>query len=512
MDTSVPLQNQSPRASRPQASGRLAQSALDEVCSIIYAQRFVDVPAALDHLHQLNAAHLLMLHATGIIDETAARTLAAELLAIRESGTSSIPMDTSKEDVYFNFEAHLIARVGELVGGKLHTARSRNEMMATAERVAARESLLQLIDTMLDMLDTLLEQAQRHASTVMPGYTHLQPAQPMTYGFYLHAVASAFLRDIDRLMACYPRVNQCPMGGGAFAGVTFPIDRQATAQLLGFDLVMNNTLDAIASRDFSLEILAALHIFSLTSSRVAQDYYIWGSQEFGLFDFPDSIASTSSIMPQKKNPVVLEYLKGRAGHAMGALFIASAAIKGSGFSHSGDANRESLTGFKACVKECLDAAKLLRLIFEHAAPKPVFMRQRAEENFCCVTDVADLLVRDAGLSFRQAHHVVGNVVRKAIEQGLTATGITSDMVMQAGLEVLGHPLIIKGSSLEQALNPDNCVSARPQGGPDPDTTRASIALLQQRTHQFKQETIAWACKLDKAHSAAEHRLRQLARV
>lgn len=503
MNTDVHYQKRS-------VSTRLSGDTLEQVRSIIYAPRFSNLEHSLDYLHQINSAHVLMLCSEEIIDRTTAKRLANDLLSIEAQGAASIPMDTNKEDVYFNFEAYLISRVGELVGGRIHTARSRNDIMATTERMAARDCLLRLVDALLRMLTSMLEKAQEHVEAIMPGYTHLQPAQPMTYGFYLHGLAHAFLRDVRRLLDAYRRTNQCPMGAGAFAGVTFPIKRDVTAQLLGFDGVVENALDAVASRDFSLEIMGALLVFSTNWSRVAQDYYVWGTEEFGLFHFPDSIASTSSIMPQKKNPVVLEYLKGRSGHVMGALFSAAAAIKGSGFSHAGDSNRESLIGFRTTIDECQRAAELFQLLFEQVTPCTAVMRAKAADNFCCVTDLADLLVREHDISFRQAHHVVGRVVRLALDAGVSAQSISTAMVSRAAQEVLQRPLLVPEARLRSALDPDACVRARPAGGPDPLTMTTAIQALSKCVAQLRQESDEYRETLAKADVERQRQLKKLA--
>lgn len=459
-------------------SRRLTETTAPEVCELIYAPRLRDFAASFGYLTEINEAHVLMLRKQGLISAEAARGLAAGLLEMDAEGPAAVPLDPEREDAYFNYEARLIDKVGIHVGGQLHTARSRNDILATIDHLRMRDFLADAIDAVDAVRRAALVQAERYAAVVMPGYTHLQPAQPMTYGFFLAAVAHALARDVERLEAAYAHADACPLGAGAFAGTTFAIDRAETASLLGFPASIPHTLDAVGTRDFLFEAFGALALLASTWSRIAQDYFVWCTDEFGLIDFPDSVAGTSSIMPQKKNPVVLEYLKGCAGRIIGAQTGALAALKGTNFSHTGDANRESIANFWSSGAECLGALKLLALVVGSAKPREAAMLKRARENFCSATDLADTIVRDAGVSFREAHHIVGAVVRAAMDAGLAADRITLDMVETAAEEQIGRRLGLTADAVHACLDPIRGVAQRQAGGPSPDSVKTLVAAAE----------------------------------
>ena len=466
-----------PQPSSPESkvSRRLTQATAPEVCSHIYAPRLRDFGAGFRYLTEINAAHLLMLHGTGLIPASTAATLAQALQRMEQEGPDAVPLDPQREDAYFNYEARLMDVAGADAGGRLHVARSRNDILATQDRLRARDAVLALLEALAETRAVALRNAATHAGTVMPGYTHLQAAQPITYGYYLAGVAQALQRDMTRLRHALDTLDVCPLGAGALAGTAFPIDRADTAQWLGFSTFAPNSLDAVASRDFAWEILSAVTIATVTWGRVAQDLYVWATPEFGLIDFPDSVAGTSSIMPQKKNPVVLEYLKGKGGHMLGLLTASLASLKGTHFTHSGDGNRETMRGFWEAMDEALRCVDLLRLVLEHATPQPGTMLQRARRDFSSATDLADMLVRDAGMSFREAHHVVGAVVREALDRHLPACEIDSAMVDRAALAHTGRALRLDSQAVSRCLDPEHGVAARlAAGGPAPSLVAAQV--------------------------------------
>ncbi len=461
-------------ANESQVSRRLTETTAEEVCEFIYRPRLTrDFGNGFPYLTEINAAHVLMLHKQGLVQTPAAAAIARALLEMEAAGPSAVELDPQREDAYFNYEAHLIGKVGKDVGGRLHTARSRNDILATIDRLRARDNVQALIDQINAVRRTALGQAARYAEVVMPGYTHLQPAQPITYGFWLAGIAEALGRDAERLESAYPRIDRCPLGAGALAGTPFDIDRSETARLLGFPDVVWHTQDAVASRDFIFEVMAALTMLATTWSRIAQDYFVWVTDEFRLIDFPDSVAGTSSIMPQKKNPIVLEFLKGRASHMVGMFTAAMTAQRASQFSHSGDANRESISAFGDMCEECIKALKVLDLAIRSARPRADDMTRRARQNFCAATDLADAIVRRADVSFRQAHHIVGAVVREAMDRGLSSDQIDADMVDRAAHEEVGHALSLSDAEVGGCLDPAASVRARVAGGPAP----ASIARI-----------------------------------
>ncbi|MBY4897330.1 argininosuccinate lyase [Cupriavidus sp. AU9028] len=485
-------------------SRRLTQATAPEVCAHIYAPRLRDFGAGFRYLTEINQAHLLMLHGTGLIADDTAGALARALLHIEEAGPDAVALDPQREDAYFNYEAHLMEVAGADAGGRLHVARSRNDILATQDRLRARDAVLALLAALAKTRAVVLDKAEEFAETVMPGYTHLQAAQPITYGYYLAGVAQAMRRDMARLRRALESLDACPLGAGALAGTGFAIDRDATARWLGFSGPAPNSLDAVASRDFAWEILSAVTIATITWGRVAQDLFVWSTPEFGLIDFPDSLAGTSSIMPQKKNPVVLEYLKGKGGQMLGLLTASLAALKGTHFTHSGDGNRETMRGFWEAMDEAMRCTELLGLVLGHAMPQASRMLDRARRDFSSATDLADTLVRDAGMSFREAHHVVGAVVREALDRDLPAFAIDSDMVDRAARQHTGRGAQLAPEVVARCLDPVRGVAARiAAGGPAPVLVREQVAT--QRAELARERQAIEALRMEVEHHRASLR-------
>ncbi|MBD1587155.1 argininosuccinate lyase [Pseudomonas typographi] len=486
-------------------SRRLKETTAAEVNEFIYRPRLEGFAGGFAALGDINKAHLIMLAECGLIRGEHAATLARGVLAMEAAGPAAVPLDPAREDAYFNYEAHLIAQIGADVGGRLHTGRSRNDILATLDRLRCREVLMDVLDALHEVRGAALGNAERFASTVMPGYTHLQPAQPITYGYYLAAVEQALARDCQRLEQALVSMNQSPLGAAAFAGTPFAIDRARTAELLGFDGYVDNALDAVGSRDFILESLSHLSLLAVFWSRVAQDYFVWSTHEFALIDFPDSVAATSSIMPQKKNLTVLEYLKGRSGHIVGLLMGASMTVKGTNFTHTGDGNREGTRGFWEAAEETLRCLKLLALVLRTATPNAGVALAKAGEDFSTATGLADLIVREADLSFREAHHVVGAAVRMAMDAGLPAHRIDSAMVDTCAMAQLGHPLGLDPQQLRQCLDPAANVQARASaGGPAQATLLPALQRAGQHLASARQANQARRERL----AAAQQRLQR----
>ncbi|MHB1635178.1 argininosuccinate lyase [Acidiferrobacter thiooxydans] len=363
-----------------------------------------------------SVAHARMLAAVGIIEEREAALIAEGLAAIeKEIDEGRFPWSVGREDVHMNIEAALIERIGE-VGKKLHTARSRNDQVATAVRLYLRDGIDSLIGQLQRLGGVFLMLAEREAETIMPGFTHLQVAQPVTLGHHILAWFEMILRDSERLIDARGRVNVMPLGAGALAGTSFPIDRQMTAQALGFARPAENSLDAVSDRDFVIEFTAAAALIMIHLSRIAEELVLWSTPQFGFIELGDGFCTGSSIMPQKKNPDVPELLRGKSGRVIGHLTALLVLMKGQPLAYNKDnqEDKEPLFDTLDTVRDCLRAlTELLPATTFHRER----MRREALRGYPTATDLADYLVR-RGLPFRDAHEAAGRAVRLAIDQGV----------------------------------------------------------------------------------------------
>ena len=463
-------------------SSRLTERTATEVARTIYEPPMQGFDAAaLERMCALNEAHAVMLADCGLIPAGIARDLLRGIATIRGEGPGAIDLDPQFEDSYFAFENRLGQVIGAATAGWLHVGRSRNDLGSTLDRMAARDVCLALLDAMNDARQACLEAAGRHLLTVMPGYTHLQPAQPITFGFYLANVARGMEREYDRLAAVYDRADACALGAAALAGTSFPIDRDVPADLLGFARLASPGLDAVASRDFVTEMLWAVTSAQVLFSRVAQDFYTFATWEFGSLTFPDRVAGTSSIMPQKKNMLPLEYFRAEAGRSIGALAGSLAALKGSNYSIGLDSVREGIADAWPAFARFGASLPLLRLIFETATPNAEKLLARCSENFSTATDLADGLVRDFGVSFRDAHHVVGRAVQMVIAAGGSAADLTLEILNAAAEQELGRSFDLPEQRLRGWMDPAQAVSARNlPGGTAPEAVEAVTGEMHAR--------------------------------
>ena len=481
---------------------RLAELPADEVVAYLYGPRMREErDTSFGYLTEVNQAHVVMLARRGIISPETAAALLRAIEGLAVAGKDALELDPRREDLYFNYERAVIQEVGPAIGGQMHTARSRNDLGSTMFRMRCRDVLLQLLGEVCRCRQALLAKAAEHLDTVMPGYTHLQPAQPITFAHYLAAIEEALQRDTDRLFGALVHTQLNPLGAGALAGTGFPIDRELTTQLLGFDGLVVDTLDAVASRDYLLEAAAAGAILGATLSRFAQDLYVLYTYEFGTIDFPDRVAGTSSIMPQKKNPNDLEHIKGRTAPIAGALVSGLAAIRNTNYTNIIDANREGLRPVWAGLEELRIALALARVATETAQPRAELMLARCRMNFSTVTELADTLVRKWRISFREAHEIVGAVVRDAIAAGLDASGITAAMVMTHAVPLVGVGYSITDGEVHDALDPLRNVEARSHaGGPAPEAVAKMVARAGEGLRHDITRLAAIQTRLEEAHS------------
>jgi len=411
-------------------------------------------------------AHATMLAKAGILTATELQQITDGLNTIKaeiESGT--FEWSVKLEDVHMNIESRLTARIGQ-AGKKLHTGRSRNDQVATDIRLYVRDEIDALCLQIRALQNGILGLAEREADTIMPGFTHLQTAQPVTFGHHLMAWFEMLQRDYGRLKDCRARVNQCPLGAAALAGTTFPIDRELTAELLGFDKPTENSLDSVSDRDFAIELCAALSLIMTHLSRFSEELVLWTSSQFDFIDLPDRFCTGSSIMPQKKNPDVPELVRGKSGRVTGHLVSLLMLMKGQPLAYNKDNQEDKEPLFDALdtVKDCLKAyADMVPAI----VPKKEKMRQAALKGYATATDLADYLV-NKGLPFRDAHEVVGKSVAFGIQQGRDLSALTLDELRQFSAAI--------DADVFQVLSLEGSVNARKHtGGTAPVQVRAAIA-------------------------------------
>jgi argininosuccinate lyase len=403
-------------------------------------------------------AHATMLGKIGILKKEEAQAICAELKKIAEEvKAGTLLIDPTCEDIHTFVEGELTNRLGD-AGKRLHTARSRNDQVALDIRLYLRNQCDSLEEELKELVKTLGELALKYKEVVMPGYTHLQRAQPIVFGHHLLAYAEMFLRDIDRIKDTRRRMNVCPLGSGALAGTTYPLDRNLTASLLKFDAPTHNSLDGVSDRDFCLELLSDISICMVHLSRFSEEIILWCSWEFKFIELDDAFSTGSSIMPQKKNPDIAELIRGKAGRVIGDLTGLLATMKGLPLAYNKDMQEDKEPVFDACdtLHMCLTTfipmIKTMRVL-------PQNMRKAAAGGFINATDAADYLV-EKGMPFRDAYRVVGELVGECVEKGTTLEALPLKNY-QAHSELFDQ-------GIYDAISLEKCVNGRTVlGGPAP---------------------------------------------
>ena len=416
-------------------------------------------------------AHAAMLATVGILDAGELDAIRSGMATIRdEIAGGSFDWSIDLEDVHLNIEKRLIELIGE-PGKKLHTARSRNDQVATDLRLWLRSAIDDGLTLLAGLQRALLDMAETHAATILPGFTHLQVAQPVTFGHHLLAYVEMFARDAERLREVRARTNRLPLGAAALAGTSYPIDRMQVARALGFDGLCANSLDAVSDRDFAIEYCAAASLAMMHVSRLSEELVLWMSPRVGFIDLADRFCTGSSIMPQKKNPDVPELARGKTGRVYGHLMALLTLMKGQPLAYNKD-NQEDKEPVFDTADTLNDTLRIFADLIGGIEVRAARMRAAAEEGFSTATDLADYLVRK-GLAFRDAHEVVALAVRDAAQRG-------SDLAA-LGIETLrGYSPLIDEDVL-QVLEPEGSVAARSHpGGTAPAQVRANIAAHRQR--------------------------------
>jgi argininosuccinate lyase len=416
-------------------------------------------------------AHARMLASRGILAARDLKAIERGLEAIRrEIRAGRFAWSIDGEDVHLNIERRLTALVGE-AGKRLHTARSRNDQVATDLRLWLRQEIDAILAELGRLQQALVGQAARHAALVMPGFTHLQVAQPVTFGHHLLAYFEMLQRDRERLADCRKRVNRLPLGAAALAGTTFPIDRARVARELGFEALCENSLDAVSDRDFAIEFCAAASLVMVHLSRLAEELVLWASPRYGFVRLPDRYTTGSSIMPQKKNPDVPELVRGKSGRVFGSLVALLALMKGQPLAYNKDNQEDKEPLFDAVdtVKDCL---AVFAGLVAGLAPVPRAMRAAVLEGHATATDLADYLVRK-GVAFRDAHEIVARAVRAAEKAGVDLAKLPFSTLRKYSVKI--------GRDVTRVLTPEGSVAARDHiGGTAPAQVRKAVARARKR--------------------------------
>lgn len=410
-------------------------------------------------------AHATMLGSVGIIAKEDADTIVKELQAILEEiQTGKLNFDPKAEDIHMFIEEVLTSRIGD-TGKRLHTARSRNDQVALDVRMYLKNRIQEIQELVKGLISAILAKAEKNTETVMPGYTHLQIAQPVTFAQHIMAYAQMFLRDLDRLQDCYRRTDVMPLGSGALATTTYPIDRQMVCELLGFSKVTENSMDGVSDRDFCMELASDLSIIMIHLSRFCEEMILWCSSEFKFVELDDGFATGSSIMPQKKNPDIAELVRGKTGRVIGDLTTLLTMMKGLPLAYNKDMQEDKQAIFDSIetTKLCL---KAFTPMLETLTVRKDNMRQAAGKGFINATDCADYLVKK-GLPFREAYKITGQLVRKCIETGNTLETLE--------LQEYKQFCDLFSEDVYQAIELENCVKLRMvQSGPSPSAVKKQI--------------------------------------
>jgi len=444
-------------------------------------------------------AHNIMLFEQGILSKEDLTKILSSLEKLRrEYRSGKVKMDYSYEDVHEYIESYVTRDVGVEVGGKLHTGRSRNDQVVLDIRMRLRTEILEIAEAVIDLISALLERAREFKGKIMPLYTHTQHAQIGTLSHYLLSYVDVFLRDLNRLDSCYERVNLSPLGAGPIGGTSIPVDRWRTASLLGFKGIIENSIDAVSSRDVEIEVLSVLANLMTSISRIAEDLVLWSSSEFRFIEVADEYSSTSSIMPQKKNPCTLELLRGRTGRVYGALAGVLSICKGlvTGYNRDLQEVKHHLWVGLESVK---DSVEILAGAIKTLSINEDRMRAEAELGYTLAVDLAERLVEEVGLPFREAHRLVGKIVSELISRNLKLSDLKPELIEEVSLNVLGKRVKIPDRLLSEVLNPEASLYNRKSvGSPNPVETDR---MLRDRSNLLEKVRARWLSRKESLEDA-----------
>ncbi|HEX3014722.1 MAG TPA: argininosuccinate lyase [Methanobacterium sp.] len=455
-------------------SGRLKGKMSDEAASFTSSLEFDKRIFEADI--KLNTAHTTMLAKQGIIPSEIADKILKALDELKNEGIGALDLDPSVEDIHMAVENYVTSKIGE-VAGFMHTAKSRNDQVATDLRLVLKEEIKEIGFSILKFIDEILNMAGEHKETIFVGYTHLQHAQPTTFAHHLLAYANALRRDYERLMDAYKRVDMNPLGSAALTTTSFPIDREMTTELLGFSRIMENSIDGVSSRDFIAETVFSLTMLASTMSKICEELILWSTFEFGVVEISYAYSSTSSIMPQKKNPDVAEIARGKSAILTGELMTILTILKALPYSYNRD-----LQEITPHLWNSVDTAKEMLSIVHGMLATIEINKDRAAElaksNFATATELADILVREKNMPFRTAHKIVGRMVTEALENKVSLDDVDSNFLDNVAHEVMGKSLDLDEGLIRKALDPYENIMARTViGGSSPEAVEKVIVSL-----------------------------------
>jgi len=425
-----------------------------------------------------NRAHALMLQRCDIITRDNAKALLEALRQVEADGVEELTLAGGAEDLFFAIENKLIESAGEAYGGNLQLARSRNDLGYALTRLALRPLLLGAMEDLLHLRQSLLRFAREHLHTLMPGYTHTQPAQPTTMAHYVAGLLASLQRDSARLRFAYGTNNQSPLGAAALTGTAFPIDRHLSARLLGFDEIQLSTYDSIGASDNLTDVAGALSTLGVNLSRFTRDLLFWATQESGAIRIHDSFIQISSIMPQKRNPVVLEHLRARISRMLAQAHGIVIQCHNTPFGDTQDIEDEIFPPLFGSLETAGEILQLFAAVIDTLEVNVARLRERAAQGFTTVTELADTLTRECGLPFRQAHSVVSALVRLAQNEGLAPGDLSRQMLSRVAFDQFGLRIELSEAAFQRALDPQAFVDARAlPGGAAPEAT-AFVLMVQ----------------------------------
>jgi argininosuccinate lyase len=432
---------------------------------------------------ECNIAHTTMLRQEDIIDSSIAENILNALEKLKIDGIEALDLDPSVEDIHMAVENYVTAEIGE-EAGFMHTAKSRNDQVATDLRIVLKVKIKEIQLEILNFIQGITEFAQEHRETVMVGYTHLQHAQPTTFAHHLLAYAQSLKRDYERLKDAYKRVNINPLGSAAMTTTSFPIDRETTTEILGFDSYMENSMDAVSSRDFIAETVFSLAMLCTSLSKICEEMVLWSTYEFGIIEISDEFSSTSSIMPQKKNPDVAEIARGKTAVLYGELMTILTILKALPYTYNRDL-QEITPHLWNGVETSHSMLKIVSDMVLTVKINEARALELAGANFATATDLADVIVREKNIPFRDSHKIVGRMVTEAISNNLKPEDIDAQFLDQICNDVIGRDLNLDDTLIRKSLDPlENVKMRKVPGGPSPEMV--DLALKNLKTY-LKQE-------------------------